>query len=162
VHRACFGHDIFAGFPIEMTNYVPTKLLAVMVTTLNLYYKPPIVQSNLKNIMVENIKNCSKPTDAKPVKKASNKLVHKKTTSGKYYVWDTIPHYPPSKLIHLDSSSGFYHGKPLKNSLKEMNEFYNVCKEDLEKKNTIIQLHHGAKLKNSGNTTSTGIVITLD
>jgi hypothetical protein len=33
------------------------------------------------------------------------------------------------------------------NSLKEMNELYNVCKEDLVKENTIIWLHRGAKLE---------------
>jgi hypothetical protein len=47
----------------------------------------------------------------------------------------------------LDSSSGFYHGIPLENSLKEMNEFYKVCKEDLDNENTITQLHGGAKLE---------------
>jgi hypothetical protein len=37
----------------------------------------------------------------------------------------------------LDSSSGFYHDIPLKNSLKEMNEFYSdVCKEDMDNENT--------------------------
>jgi hypothetical protein len=55
----CFGHSIFAGFPIEMTNDVPTKLLAAMVTTQNYYYKPPIVQSNLKNIQVEKIQTAA-------------------------------------------------------------------------------------------------------
>jgi hypothetical protein len=49
----------------------------------------------------------------------------------------------------MDSSSGFYHDIPLKTPLKEMNEFYNVCKEDLDKENTIIWLHHGAKLEKS-------------
>jgi hypothetical protein len=67
--------------------------------------------------------------------------------SGKYHVWDKNPHSPPSKLIHLDSRNGFYHDIPLKNSLKEMNEFYNICKEDLDNENTIIQLHRGAKLE---------------
>jgi hypothetical protein len=47
----------------------------------------------------------------------------------------------------LDSSSGFYHGIPLKNSLKDMNEYYNVCKEDLDKGHTVIKLHRGAKLE---------------
>jgi hypothetical protein len=144
----CFGHGIFSGFPIEMTNVIPTKLLAVMVTTQNYYYKPPIVQSHLKNILVEKNKKCGKPTDAKYVfKKAVNKLVHKKKKYGKYHVWDTIPHSPPVKVIHLDSIGGFCHDIPLKNSLKEMTECYNVCKEDLDKENTIIQLHHSAKLE---------------
>jgi nitrate reductase cytochrome c-type subunit len=61
-----------------MSNDVPTILVAVMVTTQNYYYKPPVVQSNLKNVQVEKNTNCSKPTDAKPVKKVSNKLVQKK------------------------------------------------------------------------------------
>jgi hypothetical protein len=61
-------------------------------------------------------------------------------------VWDIVPHTPPSKLVNLDSRSGFYNGIPLMNSLKEMNEFYNVCKEDLVKENTIIRLYRGAKL----------------
>jgi hypothetical protein len=47
----------------------------------------------------------------------------------------------------LDPSSGLYDGIPLKNSLKEMNEFYNVCKEDLNNENITIQLHCGEKLK---------------
>jgi tRNA U34 2-thiouridine synthase MnmA/TrmU len=47
----------------------------------------------------------------------------------------------------LDSSIGFYHGIPLKNSLKEMNEYYYVCKEDLDKENTAIKIHHGTKLE---------------
>jgi hypothetical protein len=52
----CFGHGVFAGFTIEITNYVPTKLLADMVTTQNYYYKPQIVQSNLKNVSMKRIK----------------------------------------------------------------------------------------------------------
>jgi hypothetical protein len=74
----CFGNGVFTGFPIEMINDVPTKRVVVMVTTQNYYYRPPIVQSNLKNVPVEKNKNCSKPTDAKPVNKVSNKLVQKK------------------------------------------------------------------------------------
>jgi hypothetical protein len=74
----CFGHGVFAVFSIEMTNDVPTKRVAAMVTTQNYYYKPLIVQSILKNVPLEKNKNCSKPTDAKPAKKVSNKLVQKK------------------------------------------------------------------------------------
>jgi nitrate reductase cytochrome c-type subunit len=51
-----------------MTNDVPTKLLAVMVTMQNYCYKPPIVPSNSKNVQVEKNTNCSKPTNANPVK----------------------------------------------------------------------------------------------
>jgi hypothetical protein len=66
-----------------MTTDIPTKLLAVMVTAQNYYYKPPTVQSHLKNILVEKNKTCKKPTDAKPVyKTASHKLVHKKNKCG--------------------------------------------------------------------------------
>jgi hypothetical protein len=62
-------------------------------------------------------------------------------------VWDTVPHYPPSRLADLDSGSGFYHGTPLKNSMKEINEYYNVCKEDLDKENTVINIHRDTKLE---------------
>jgi hypothetical protein len=51
------------------------------------------------------------------------------------------------KKIDLDSSSGFYHGVPFKKSLKEMNEFYNVCKDESEKQRTVARLHHGVKLE---------------
>jgi hypothetical protein len=89
-----------------MTNDVPTKLVAVMVTTHNYYYKPSVHKSKLKNILVE--KNCSKPIDAQPVKKVSKKLVQrKKEKSGKhkYHVLDKAPRYPPSKLVDLDSKT---------------------------------------------------------
>jgi hypothetical protein len=79
-----------------MTNDVPTKLVAVMTTTQNYFYKPPVHTSKLKNIMVE--KNCSKPTDAKPVKKVPNKIVQRKKENileAQYHVWDTVPHSPP-------------------------------------------------------------------
>jgi hypothetical protein len=65
----------------------------------------------------------------------------------KHHLWDTVPHSPPSKLVDLDSSSGLYHDIPLKNSLKEMSEYYNVCKEYLDKENTISKLHCGTKLE---------------
>jgi hypothetical protein len=64
------------------------------------------------------------------VKQDSSKKINK-YGKHKHHAWDTVPHSPPSKLVDLDSSSGFYHGIPLKNALKEMNEY--VCKEDLDK-----------------------------
>jgi hypothetical protein len=51
------------------------------------------------------------------------------------------------KIIDLDSISGFYRGITFKNSLKEMNEFYNVCKDESEKQRTVVRLHHGVKLE---------------
>jgi hypothetical protein len=43
-----------------------------------------------------------------------------------------------------------------------MNEYYTVCKEDLDKENTVIKIHRGTKLENSDNTIYTGLPITLD
>jgi hypothetical protein len=51
------------------------------------------------------------------------------------------------KTIDLDSISVFYHGVPFKNSLKEMNEFYNVCKDESEKQRTCVRLHRQVKLE---------------
>jgi hypothetical protein len=59
-----------------MTNDVPTKLVAVIVTTQNYYYKPPVHKSKSKNILVE--KKCNKETDAQLVKKVLNKIVKRK------------------------------------------------------------------------------------
>jgi hypothetical protein len=55
------GMDFFRIF----TNYVPTKLVAVTVTTYNYYYKPPVPKSKSKNILVE--KDCNKPIEAQPI-----------------------------------------------------------------------------------------------
>jgi hypothetical protein len=59
-----------------MTNDVPTKLVAVMLTTHNYYYKPPVPKSKSKNILVE--KKGNKPTDAQPIKNTINKIVQRK------------------------------------------------------------------------------------
>jgi hypothetical protein len=128
-----------------MNNDVPTKLFFVMVTTQNYYYKPPIFQSKLKNVPVEKNTTCRKPTHAMPVKKVSHDLVQKNIMQVSNLGHNST--FPTIKVIHLDSISGLYHGIPLKNSLKEMNEFCNVCKEELHKENTIIRPHRGAKLE---------------
>jgi hypothetical protein len=57
----------------------------------------------------------------------SNKIVHKKKKRGKIHVWNKIPYSTPGKTIDLDFSSGFYHGIPLENFLKEMNECVLQC-----------------------------------
>jgi hypothetical protein len=36
-----FGHGVYSGFRIEMTDDVPIKLLATVVTSENYYCQPP-------------------------------------------------------------------------------------------------------------------------
>jgi hypothetical protein len=57
----CFGRGVYSRFPIEMTNGVPIKLLATVVTSDNYYCQPPADKFLLKNILAENNKNCSQP-----------------------------------------------------------------------------------------------------
>jgi hypothetical protein len=115
---------------------------------------------------VEKNKNYSTPTYAKPAKKVPHKIVQKKEKKQASISIMCGTHFHnlhnQSYVIHLVSSSGFYHGITLKTSLKEMNEFYNVFKDDLDKENTNIRLHRGAKLEKSGNTTLNGFSITVD
>jgi hypothetical protein len=73
---SCVLGMAFLGFPVNTTNDVPTKLVAVMVTTQNYYYKSPVPKYKSKNILVE--KKCNKPTDAQPIKKVLNKIVKRK------------------------------------------------------------------------------------